>query len=332
MNDNSSHSQITSGNRLRFALLPLLTALALAIGSTGCSGGGDDGAGDGIHVVATTSILGDVARNVVGDAGSVDVLIPIGADPHSYQASSRQAAALVEADLVVANGLGLEEGLTDVLAAAAGDGARILELGPMLDPLPFADDEADHDDEGDHDDETDHEHGSLDPHVWLDPIRMATATSLIAGELEDIAPDGGWGERAEGYAADLVAASADIESILSAIPEGNRNLVTNHQAFGYFADRYGFAMVGTVIPGGSTMAEPSSAELAALADEIRTYGVAAVFVEVGGSQDIAETLSEETGIAVVELYTGSLGEAGSGADTLISMLRTNALRIAEALS
>lgn len=306
----------------------LLLAASLALTAAGC---GDDSpaSGDrGVTVVATTTVLGDVARNVVGGAGSVEVLIPIGADPHSYQPSSRQAAALQEADLVLANGLGLEEGLSDVLESAAEDGAEVFEIGELLDPLPFGgtdDHEGEAEDDG---------HGRLDPHVWLDPVRMAEAARLIAGRLEQVSPGGGWAARADAYADELLALDDEIRELLAGIPSGDRKLVTSHHSFAYFADRYGFEVIGTVIPGGSTQADPSSAELAALVAAIDAAGVPAVFGETIDPSALANAVAAELGerVKVVELYTGSLGETGSGADTLIGMLRTNAERIAGALS
>ncbi len=300
-------------------------------------GDSESGSGDDLAVVATTTILGDMVRTIAGDEATIEVLLPIGADPHDYQASARQAAAVVEADLVIANGLGLEEGLEDVLESAVADGANVLEVGELVDAIPFresgdheGDDEGDDHEEGeDHDDD----HGDLDPHVWLDPVRMADAAMAIGAELAALAPDGPWMERAEEYAAELRALDLEIREVLEVIPEESRKLVTNHEALGYFAERYDFDVIGTVIPGGATLADPSAAELVALVDEIREEGVGAIFAETTEPATLAEALAAELGgvVEVVELYTGSLGEPGSGADTLIGLLRTNADRIAEAL-
>jgi len=291
-------------------LLALPLSVALALGACG-----DEAADDGLRVVATTSILGDLVQNVVGADASVEVLVPLGADPHDYQASAQQVAAIRDADLVVANGLDLEEGLSDVLESVTDDGANVLELAPLLDPIPF----------GGGDDQ--------DPHVWFDPIRMAEAAGIIAGGLTEIDPAFDWEARAGAYGTALEVLDADISETLSAIPEGNRVLVTNHDALGYFAARYGFEIAGTVIPSGTTLAEPSSAELAALVEEIQRRGVQAIFAETTEPSTLADAIAAEAGeaVQVVELYTGSLGEAGTGADTLIGMLRTNAQLIAAAL-
>lgn len=299
-------------NRLRKALTAGL-ALSMLLGA--CS---DDGAPEGRTVVATTTILGDVAANVVDGDAEVVVLAPLGADPHDFQPSSAQVATINEADLVVANGLGLEEGLEDVLDGAAADGVNIIELAPQLDPLPFG--------SGDDSD-------SQDPHVWLDPLRMGEAATLIAAELTRIDASVDWSARADAYATELAALDREIEATLAAIPEGGRLLVTNHDSLGYFAARYGFDVIGTVIPAGTTLADPSSEALADLVSIMEKKGVSAIFAETTLPAVLAEAVAAELGsdVEVVSLYTGSLGEAGSGAETLIAMLRTNAERIAEAL-
>lgn len=322
----------------------LTVALLLVAGIVSACGTGDSGDEDRLSVVATTTILGDVAREVGGEDVTVEVLTPQGADPHDFRASASQVASLNQADLVVANGLGLEEGLEDVLEAAAADGVRLFEVAPLLDPIPFGfeaghgeHEEGDHEEgeheEGEHEGEDGHEHGSEDPHVWLDPVRMAEAARLIGAELSDIDPESDWTERAEAYAEELLAANEEISQTLSSIPEARRLLVTNHEALGYFAERYGFEVIGVVIPGGSTMGDPSSAELADLVDVIEHEGVNAIFGETTQPSALAEAVAAELGeaVQVVNLYTGSLGEPGSDADTLIGMLLTNAESIAEAL-
>ncbi|HSF86236.1 MAG TPA: metal ABC transporter substrate-binding protein [Acidimicrobiia bacterium] len=274
----------------------------------------------GLRIVATTTILGDVVSNIVGTDGAVDVLMPRGADPHDFQASAAQIASVNRADLVIANGLGLEESLTDVLASAADDGVTVVELAPLLDPLPFGGSNGAQD--------------SDDPHVWLDPLRMVEGVRLIGAELAAIQPAIDWSSAADAYATDLTAAHEAIVARLSAIPGERRRLVTNHDALGYFADRYGFLVVGTVIPAGSTLADPSSEALAELIEVMQREGVSVIFGETTQPDAIADAVAAELGqeAQVVELFTGSLGEAGSGADTLIGLLTTNADRIASALA
>lgn len=333
----------------RLIILLLVSALV----ATSC-GSDDEGAADTgkLQIVATTSILGDIVRHITDTEADVETLVPIGADPHDYTPSARQVAALETADLVVANGLGLEEGLEDILDSIERDGAMVLRIAPEVDPLPFAEpgghdhgsDEEHHEEDGEaHDsdnDAEDHEsngehgdHGDLDPHVWLDPVRMAAATELIGDTLAAIDPSIDWGVRARTHARRLMAVDTAVRETLSVISPNRRKLITNHEALGYWADRYEFEVVGVVIPGGSTLAEPSSAELARLVEVIEAEGVTAIFAETTEPSALAEAVAAEvdTDVAVVELYTGSLGPVGSGAATYVGMLLTNAERIADAL-
>lgn len=168
----------------------------------------------------------------------------------------------------------------------------------------------------------------------MDPLRVAEAARLIAAELAALDPTKEWRARADAYAAELGELDEEIQGILAAVPAEKRKLLTNHDSLSYFADRYGFEIVGTVIPGGSTLAEPSSAGLARLVEEIEEEGVEVIFAETTEPTALAEALAAEADseVRVVEMYTGSLGEPGSGADTLIGMLRTNARLIADALT
>ncbi|MEX1207205.1 MAG: metal ABC transporter substrate-binding protein [Acidimicrobiia bacterium] len=282
-------------------------------------------------VVATTTILGDIAANVVGDDARLEVLMPRGADPHDFEPSSRQVALLAEADLVIANGLGLEEGLGDVIDGVRGDGVRVLEVAGMLDPLPFGGGRQDEDDD---DGEHDLEGVNFDPHFWFDPLRVAEAGRLIASALGEIDASVDWSESADRYATELASADERIAAILAAVPAERRQLVTNHDSLGYFADRYGFEIAGMVIPGGSTLGEPGSQELAELVALIDSLGIPAIFADTTDPSPIATAIAAEVGhpVAVVTISTGSLGEPGGPAGTLIAMLEENARLITEALA
>lgn len=292
-------------------------ALGLVVIASLLSACGSSSDGEAISVVVSTSVLGDLVQAVAGDDATVTVLVPIGADPHDYQPSSRQVSVLAGADLVVVNGLGLEEGLLDVVASSVDPG-RVLELGPQLDPAPFLGGAGE----------------GLDPHVWLDPLRMEDAAAIVAGRLAEISPGEAWAGRAEAYAARLRSADAEVAALVNQIPDDARKLVTNHDSLGYFAARYGFEILGTVIPGGSTLADPSSGELAALVRTIREANVRAIFAETTEPRTLAEAVAAELGsdVDVVELFAGSLGEPGSGAEDLPGLLVTNAERIVEALT
>jgi zinc/manganese transport system substrate-binding protein len=265
-------------------------------------------------IVASTSIWGEVVHGVVGEDAVVTVLMPVGADAHDFQMSSSQAALVATADLVIVNGLGLEEGMQDALEAAAAEGAKVLEVAEFLDPMALAE-------------------GVIDPHVWMDPLRVARAADLVSDRMTTLRADVDWQTRADVFTARMVAADVEIQEILAVVPVADRKLVTNHEALGYFADRYGFEVIGSVIPGPTTLDQPSSAELAALVATMREAGVAVVFAETSDSAALAEAVAAELGqvTRVVALFTESLGPPGSGADTVAGMLLTNARLIADAL-
>ena len=200
-------------------------------------------------------------------------------------------------------------------------------------------DHDDHDDEGDEDhdghDHHGHDHGSEDPHVWFDPTRVSAVLDELAQHLID---DAGVDRDAiaaclSDYQAELEALDHELEDLIEQLPAGKRKLVTNHDALGYFADRYGFEIIGTVLPSISTLAETNPAQLEELAHIIEHEGVNAIFGETVHSSDDAEALAARIGdVKVVTLYTGSLGPPGSGAEDYVGFMRTNARLIVDALS
>ncbi|WCO65502.1 metal ABC transporter substrate-binding protein [Iamia majanohamensis] len=352
---------------------PLLVvpAAVLALAAVGC--GSDDGggaSGAGPTVAVTTSLLGDVVEEMVGDQAEVVVLMPPGADPHQTSLSAQQAAEVREADALVTNGGGFEEGMLDGLEAAESDGVPTYEALEAVEPLEatahahedgehvgdeeHADegegehagdeehaDEGEHEGEGEHagDEEHaegEHDHGDVDPHFFTDPARMAVAAEGIAEFLGTEVPaldtEAFRGSAAAEVAA-LEALDAEVEDVLAAVPAEDRKLVTNHEVFGYFADRYGFEVVGAVVPGGSTGAEPSAGELDELASTLEAEGVPAIFADVSSPESLSDALASEVGdVEVVALYTESLGEEGSDGETYDAMVRTNAERIVDALT
>jgi len=296
-------------------VLPLLLVVAVVMAACGSS---NEPATDGVVVVTTTTVLGDIVSNIVGDRATVVVLLPIGADPHEFRASARQVALMESSALVVANGLGLEQGLGDILDSLEGDGRVVLRVGEQLTSLRRIGS------------------GPADPHVWMDPLQMVEATTVIAAELERILPGGEWVARGADYASDLVDLDLEISDLLG-VSTGDsgdgRVLVTNHDSLGYFAQRYRLEVVGVVVPGGSTLAEPSSSDLADLVAILRDTGVRAIFAETTEPTALVESVAAEVGgdVSVVELFIGSLGGPGSGAETYIEMLRTDATLIAAEL-
>ena len=350
----------------------LAAAAACALIAAACTGGDDssDAAADSDvpTIVATTNIWADVAENVTCNGlVHVESLMPPGADPHTFEPSLRDRADMANASLVVANGLGLEESLEDTLDAVAADGTPVFSIGDHLDPIIVGEsgsgdghdedghdesdhdddhdddghdeddhDESDHDDDG-HDDDGEHGHdhaGGADPHIWFDPVRISGTLDELAHEIAETT---GLSESeieacASKYREALDDAHHETQDIVADLEPSHRVLVTNHDALGYFADRYGFRVVGSVIPAATTAAEASIAHLEALAEIIEHEGVAAIFSETTHSTETAEQLAAEIGdVQVVSLDTGSLGPAGSPSDAYIGLLTSNAAAIVAAL-
>ena len=302
-----------------------------------------------LSIVVSTTVLGgvvsDIARCAEGDDQAVTVVMPAGVDPHDFQPSSAHVASMVAADLVIVNGLGLEEGLLPALDSIGSDGARVLEIGALIDPLPFGAEAEEHSEDEHHDDhadedhsesgaeEDDHAHGAYDPHFWMDMDRMAAAARLIGEEVETFGAEG-YSACGEEVAASIEAAEQELLDTLAGVPDARRILVTDHDALSYFAESYGFRVIGVVIPGGSTLGEPNSQELAALVSVIQDQDVPAIFGDATLSNEILEILAAEAGrdVQVVSLFIGSLGGPDSGATSYEEMMMTNADRIAQALA
>ena len=340
--------KIKRNERLLGATVSLVGMLAVA----GCTAASDEivQADSGPSVVVTTTILGsvvsDIATCAVGDDSSVTVMMPLGADPHDFQASSAQVAEMARADLIVANGLGLEEGMMDAIENIEADGGAVMEIASLLDPLPLgnvdehAEDEHSEDEHSEDEhaaeepaaEEDGHAHGDFDPHFWFDMERMASAAQLIGAEL---ALTGGeaYDTCGQSVAADIRATELDVIKTLDEIPELDRILVTDHDALGYFATRYDFRIVGVVIPGGSTLGETNSQELADLVATMEKEGVVAIFGDTATSSELLEVLAGELDreVSVIQLYVGGLGGPDSGAQTYEEMMRTNATMIAQGL-
>ena len=317
-------------------LVRVAAAGSLVLVGAAC-GNDDDGetATPAVTIVVTTNVLGDVVSAVLGDLASVEVIMPVGADPHDFEASVRQAAAMEDADLLVVNGANFEEGMAGVIENVESSGTPVFAFADVVALLDSDDDHAD-DDHADDDDHGDDDHGDVDPHLWTDPARMAIGVEGLAAaltELDEI-DAAALAEQADAYVSELTALDAEIEDMLAAIPDVQRVLITNHDSFAYFADRYDFDIVGTVIPSMTTAADASIRQLEELAALIVERDIPAVFAETTQSTELAESLTAEVGreVAVVQIYTGSVGEPGSGAETYIGMMRTNAELISSALT
>lgn len=290
-----------------------LSAGALAA----CSASGSDRP----LVAVTTNILGDVVGELVGREAEVLTLMPPGADPHSFEISARTAADLRQAELIVANGLGLEEGLTAHVDAAESDGVPSFLAGDHLDVLDYADGDS---------------AGEPDSHFWTDPARMIDVVTALGDRLADIEgvdPDVIAGHTAA-YLAELEALDADMTETFAAIPTERRALVTNHHVFGYLADRFDFRVIGAVIPSGTTLAAPSASDLRDLVAAIDEAGVSTIFADSSQPDRLVQVLADEAGrdVDVVELVTESLTEPDGAAPTYLDLMRGNTERIATGLS
>lgn len=327
------------------ALALSLTGCALADDSSPASasagsasaGAASSTAGAPVVAVATTTQLGSVLDRVARcGGGAAESVMGPGDDPHDVAASSQQVATMVDAGLVFSNGLGLEGGMASALANAASDGADVVEVAPQLDPLPFgeashagesADEHAAHAAEGDG-----HDHGSQDPHVWMDVARMARSAEVMGDALAERRQDQRFAECGRQVKGELERTDAQIKEILAAVPQDRRTIAADHDAYGYFGAAYGFEVSGVVVPGGSTDAEPSSQELAALTSALRSDGTDALVTSVASNSGLVDTVAREAGgLPVVKLYESGVGPVGSPEADYADAMLFNARTLADAL-
>ncbi|AXL13163.1 zinc ABC transporter substrate-binding protein [Microbacterium foliorum] len=270
-------------------------------------------------IVVSTNILGDVVGELVGDQAQVVTLMKPDADPHSFEISAQEAATLRGADLLVSNGLGLEEGLQQHLDAA--DGVPAFVAGDAIEVLDYSVGDA---------------AGMPDSHFWTDPARMidvVDALEPVLAELEGIDTQD-LDATVDDYRSQLRALDAEMTEAFATIPDERRALVTNHHVFGYLAERFDFEIVGAVIPGGTTLAAPSASDLADLVDAIERTGVPAVFAESSSPDRLVQALASEADVQVevVELFTESLTGPDGGAPDYLTMMRINTERITTGLT
>lgn len=305
--------------RRPLALLAAVAALAVA----GCGSGGAGTSADGgaVDVVATTTVVGDIARNVGGERVRVEQLLQPNSDPHDYEPRPGDVVATAKARFVLASGDGLDDWIGDVVEQSGGE-AEVVDLAAAL---PVRRDDAAADDE--HTVGDGHDHGPGDPHWWHDPANVVVAANAVRDALSAADPGGGarYAANAAAYVRKVRALDAAIASCLAAVPAERRKLVTDHDALGWFADRYDVEIVGAVIPARTTQAQPSAGDVAELARVIEREGVRAVFPESGSAAKLPEALARQTGVtAAYHLYGDALGPEGSGADTYLGMAAANA--------
>jgi len=268
-----------------------------------------------LEVVATTTFLADIAQNVAGERLQVESLLPYGADTHSYQPIPQDVARITDSDLLIANGAEYEHFLENIIESAGGE-RTIVEASAGLKVRKDAGSE----------------HG-VDPHLWLDPNNVITYVDNIRDGLTTLDPEGTdvYKSNADAYIEQLKALDSWIVDQVDSVPEERRLLVTNHDSLGYFAERYGFTVIGTVVEGTSSNAAPSAQQMAALIDQIKATGAPAVFLDAAESSTLANQVASDTGVTVVtDLHFGSLTD-GPPAGTYIDMMKYDVTKIVEAL-
>lgn len=283
-----------------------------------------------LSVVATTAQIGALVEEVAGDLVDLHILMGSGVDPHDFELTPAHLRALHDADLVLRNGIGLDDFLDPGIASVGGS-ATVVTVTGGIDLITGGH----HHEEDEHeDDDHEHEHGEFDPHVWHDPanVKIMTDNIVAAISAEDSSLSDSVSANGEAYKDVLDETDRKIRDLIDAIPEERRVLVTTHDAFGYFIHAYGLEFIGAVIPSTTTGSEPSAKDIAALSELIREHQVPAIFIEATLDSSVATQLANDTGVKIVQgLHSDSLGEPGSGAETIHGMLLANATLISEAL-
>lgn len=255
-------------------------------------------------IVVTYSILGSVVKELVGDHAEVVVSMPNGQDPHEWEPSARDIETLTKADLIVQNGLGLEGGMEKALAQAKDEGVKFFTASDhitvrhvgMGEGIPSGD--------------PDQAEGAEDPHLWMDPVDMKSVVDALAAQIKtDLGID--LSTQAKSLDTRLDDLTGSITTSVNSLPAENRKLVTGHESMGYYAQRFGFKLVGALIPSISTQADVSASDLAELKKLIDENQVKAIFTELGTPKAVADTIGKETGVKVIELTTHSLPQDGS---------------------
>jgi len=310
-------------SRLPFVAPSTLAAVSFLLLSS-CGSDSSSADSDRPSVVVSTPILGALVSEIVGDAAEVTVLMPNGVDPHVWEASPKEIEALSSADVVVINGLHLEESLDEAIDAARDSGVRVFEAADHVDVIEHAEDETEdshaedetedshaEDETGDShaEDEADHEHADGDPHIWTDAAAMADVVMALGDELAEAGID--VGDRASVVYERLLALDNELMESVEVVDASDRKLVTGHESLAYLAQRYGFELVGAVIPGLSSESEVSAGELAELKDVITGEDVRVIFSEAGTPDQVVEAIAEETGADVVVLDTHLLPADGT---------------------
>jgi zinc/manganese transport system substrate-binding protein len=255
-------------------------------------------------IVVTYSILGSIVKDLAGDQANVVVLMPNGADPHEWEPSAKDIETLTHADLIVENGLGLESGMQKALAMAKDAGVNFFTASDHITIRTVGKGE------GIPGTEADQAIGAKDPHLWTDPLAMKAIVAALADQVKaDLGLD--VSVQAADLESRLDALNNELTAQVNTLPETERKLVTGHESLGYFAQRYGFKLIGAIIPGLTTESQVSASDLSALAQVIKENQVKAIFTELGTPANVSERIGQETGVKVVDVGTHTLPPDGS---------------------
>lgn len=305
--------------------------VAFVAGCGGAGGASDGGSGERVQVAATISVVQDLVEQVGGDRVETFSIVPVGGSPETFQPSPRDAGRISESQVVFENGLGLDAWVEDLIESAGNEEQTVVELSEGLEPIEGGEHEEEHEAEEEPGAGDEHEHAEGNPHLWLDVANAEHYVERIRDTLVEVDPEGAeeYETNAEEYLAELEELDGYIRERTGDIPEERRKLVTFHDAFPYFAEAYGFELVGVVLE--NPEAEPGSREVAEVVRTIEEEEVPVVFTEPQFNAGLADTIAGEAGVEVRELYTDTLIDDEAG-DTYEAMMRTNIDRISEALS
>jgi len=303
-----------------YRVIVILTILALALGLTACAGAASrEASGTSAPVILTsTTFLADFARNVVGDRVKVESLLSPGADPHEYQAVPSDVQKIAKSTVVIINGLDYEQFIQPLLTNAGGT-RLVITASDGLKARQMKEETG----------ET-----VTDPHMWMAPTRVIKYVENIRDGPTKSDPDGAdiYKANADAYISQLKELDAWITQQVAQIPQARHLLVTNHDSLGYFAEQYGFTVIGTIVPGVSSEAAPSAQQIAKLIDEIKSTGAPAAFLNISDNPHLADQLAAETDIKVVtDLYIETLSPSDGPAATYIDMMKYDVTRIVNAL-
>ena len=307
--------------------IPLHFLIVFALVLSACQTESQTALKGGLKVLAVESFLADIVQHVAGERLEVDTLIPLGLDPHAFEPTPRDVVRIAESQVLIVNGAGFESWLEKTLANAGGQRTLIEASAGLTSRTPREGGEAAHASGED-------AHVEGDPHFWLDPVLVAHYVENIRDGLSAVDPDGKelYTRNAAAYIEQLDALDSWIQNQVELIPPARRLIVTNHESFGYFADRYGFKIIGAIVPSVSAGASPSAQQMAHLVDLIHASGASAIFLETGSNPDLAEQIAQETGVTVIgDLYTHSITRPDGDAPGYIDMMKYNVKVIVEAL-